>query len=1281
MTDLQKVLAKDRRALLLLSKKIEQETDKDKKAILREKFAMGLKKSEQAYTARSNHSLSISYPKNLPISEKVAEIKEMIAKHQVVVIAGETGSGKTTQLPKICIELGLANSGQIGHTQPRRIAAESVSKRIAEEVGAGFGDQVGFQVRFREKHHPGTLLKVMTDGILLAEMERDRYLTRYSTLIIDEAHERSLNIDFLLGYLKRLLKKRSDLKLIITSATIDVEKFKDYFKAPYLEVSGRTYPVLTHYLEEEELEKEQSDLIVTGLSMVEEIEKKEAHSHTGDVLVFLAGERDIREAVDAINQHGFTNTLTMPLYSRLNNEAQKKIFHPIPGKRRVILATNIAETSITVPNIRYVIDTGLSRISRYSPHQKIQRLPIERISKASANQRMGRAGRVMAGHCIRLYSQQDFELREDFTEPEILRTNLATVILKALSLRLGSLESFPFVDAPQKKYIRDGLKVLKELKAIDDNHQITTIGRQLVKINLDPRLAKMVISANRFNTVFEVIVIASALSIQDPREFPNEKKEKARQFHQRFKEEGSDFVAWLHLWDYLEGEKKLLSNTQFRKKCREEFLNYLRINEWRDIVREVVEGARGLKLSLHLNRSSHQSIHQSILPGLLGLIGHHDEKKTYRGAHGINFNVLPNSNVYKKPPEWLMVASMVETSLVYARDAASISSEWLLKSAKHLLTYHYSEPHWSDKRGESFVYQKSSLYGLVVEEKKRVRYSPIDPKEAHQLFIREALVNERYERSSRQVSKLWIKNKKTKEKVLELEARLRTSSILKSNDELFGFYQARVPERIVDVRSFEDWLKQDKNSHKILFRDEDLIDPHALLPDDALFPDKLAVGDHVLNLKYVFTPGIDSDGVTVFVPVVLLNQLSNAPFTWLVPGLLPEKITAVLKSLPKAIRKQLFPIESLVHQILLSSLDRSSSLNEFLTKYIFEKKGIKIEKNCFMEEKLEPYYRMNFVILDKNNKALGQGRDLTILKKKYLQETVKVIESALNDKSDKRFQDWSFGDILEVSEKKEGDLIVKYYPALKDEQEAVSLVNFSEREKAQHSHQQGLVRLASLSLKKEIKYLQKNLFKGSDNALLLSVLKIDQKKTERIILAIIKETFFVNQLPRNKDDFLNSLNDNKGQLGRIANQYQTILSLILKAQKDVESKLLLLTSNDARPLKEDISAQLNRLFSEGFLLLPFYYLKSYPRYLKGVLLRLEKAMIYLSKDRAKLSEVHQLEAPFFKRFPDFNSLFLNEKVLHYRFLLEELRVSFFAEKLKTSESVSYKKLTNLCKKL
>lgn len=1241
---------------------------------LNEKAALLFKQSQAIVTKRIEQALDINYPKDLPISQKANEIADLIKNNQVLIVVGETGSGKTTQLPKICLALGRGIYGRIGHTQPRRIAASSVSSRISEELKITLGDEVGYQVRFKDAYSDKTRLKVMTDGILLAEIANDSMLLQYDTIILDEAHERSLNIDFLLGYLKTLLPKRPDLKLIITSATIDSEKFSQHFKAPVIEVSGKLFPVQTHYFEDEAAELSLMEQVSLALDKVIAIEKKEGIG--GDVLIFMPGERDIREAIEVISKKQLANTVCLSLYARLNQEAQKKIFKVLPGKRRIILATNIAETSLTVPNIRFVIDSGLARISRYSPYSKIQRLPIERIAKASANQRLGRAGRLMAGHCIRLYTEQDFDSRNDFLEPELLRTNLAKVILSALNLNIKDIEQFPFVDPPQGKYIRDGYKLLKSLAAINEHGQLTPVGRQMAKVPLDPKLAKMLISANRYHAVHEVAIIISHLSIQDVRETPAEKKEKARQFHVRFKDEHSDFLSLLNLWQYVSEKRHQLSNNQFRKLCQQEFLHFMRLGEWRDIVKEVLDSAKTLKLSTSHQKASDDAIHRALLSGLLDNIGERLEKKEYVGARGIKFHLFPGSEVYKKPPAWLMTSELVETSKLYARMNAEISPSWLLTDAKHLLNYQYSEPYFSEKRGEVLVYQKTSLYGLVIEDKKRVRYSPINPDEAREIFIKEALVGDKLQKAKKVLPKFWCANQAEIEKVLEMEATTRRYGILKDEDERFDFFDKRLPLTLFDIKSFDNWTKDLDNQKKISYQLNDLIRQDALLPDVSLFPNTLDYQSLSLKVEYKFCPGESDDGVNVYLPIYLLSQIESAFFTWLVPGLLAEKITAILKGLPKATRKKILPIDNFTNQLLLEKMDKQKPLIDFIKKKLLSLRGILLSDMVFSQIVIDDFYKVNFVLLDEKNKVIAMGRDLNDLKQRFQQKEKKVVETVSKPKDEKHYTAWQFPDLPEVIEEKLGDSIVKLYPAIFDNKAFVQIKTFPDKDEAEAMHLKGLVKLAQFTLSQEYKYLQKNLFKGNQAQLVLGYVNDAKWMKEEMIALIFKESFYANTMPRDKVSFESGLQANKSSLMVNAKLLESALTAAFTLRQQISQKLEQLSNPGLSAFIADIKAQLTRLFDKDFLSYPFYFLKHYPRYLKAINHRLEKGVMQLSKDALWLSQIEAIEKPFYQKIKSYSKS-LNEKHFYFRFLLEEFRVSLFAQQLKTAEKVSQKKLEKL----
>ncbi|HEX5793560.1 MAG TPA: ATP-dependent RNA helicase HrpA, partial [Rheinheimera sp.] len=878
----------------------------DSKTVQLQRIATDITRSEAQRTARAQALPKVSYPPQLPVSEKKDDIKAAIAANQVVIIAGETGSGKTTQIPKICLELGRGVAGMIGHTQPRRLAARSVCDRIAEELQCQVGNQVGYKIRFGDHTSDNTFVKLMTDGILLAEIQQDRFLNQYDTLIIDEAHERSLNIDFLLGFLKQLLPKRPDLKLIITSATIDPQRFsRHFFNAPVIEVSGRTFPVETRYRPVSEQDDKDADQLQGIFDAVEELYREPA----GDILIFLNGEREIRDTADALEKLKLPHTEVLPLYARLSAAEQNRIFQSHAG-RRIVLATNVAETSLTVPGIRYVIDPGTARLSRYSYRSKVQQLPIEAISQASANQRKGRCGRVAAGICIRLYSEDDFNGRPEFTDPEILRTNLASVIMQMLALGLGDIEAFPFLQKPDSRFVNDGIKLLEELGAIPLKRdkagiKLTELGKKLARLPIDPRLARMVFFAADNGGLNELLVLAAALSIQDPRERPLDKQQKADQCHARFADPDSDFASWLKLWQYLQEQQEQLSNNQFRRLCRQEFLNYLRVREWQDLTAQLTQLMQEQGYQQNQQTAGYQAIHQAVLSGLLGQVGFKDSEADYLGPRQTRFYVFPGSHLFKRKPKWVAAAEWVETSKLYARKLAKIEPEWIEPLAEHLVTRSYSEPHWEKKRGAVIAYEQVSLYGLVIVPKRAVLYSKIDPAVCHTLFVREALVNQELGTNDSFLQH----NQRLIDDVTALEEKSRRRDILVDEDTLAAFYLERVPQWANNRIDFAKWWKK-KRSEDASFLN---FDPDSLLNRDASditadkFPETWRQGNLTLPLEYHFAPGEIDDGVSVIIPLALLNQLDDNGFDWLIPALRHELLVALIKSLPKQYRRNFVP--------------------------------------------------------------------------------------------------------------------------------------------------------------------------------------------------------------------------------------------------------------------------------------------------------------------------------------------------------------------------------------
>ncbi len=892
-----------------------------------------LEKSVAASNKRRASIPALNFP-DLPVTGKKDDIAKLIQDNQVVIVCGETGSGKTTQLPKICLSIGRGTSGFIGHTQPRRIAARTVADRIAEELGEPLGKSVGYKIRFNDKTHAESLVKLMTDGILLAESQNDPYLNQYDTIIIDEAHERSLNIDFLLGYMKWLLPKRPDLKLIITSATIDTQRFSTHFdNAPIIEVSGRTYPVEMRYrpieIKEddgmdaggratqgavaEEDDETTDDLQNAILDAVDELYR----DLRGDILIFMSGEREIRETTESLKKHHPSKYEILPLYSKLSVSEQERVFNPKGGKIRIVLATNVAETSLTVPGIRCVIDTGHARISRYSHRSKIQRLPIERISQSSANQRAGRCGRVAEGICIRLYSHEDYLARPEFTEPEIMRTNLSAVILQMATLNLGDIADFPFIEPPDDKMIRDGKTMLAEVNALDKTGKLTDVGRQLAKFPTDPKLARMLMAAADEHCLHEVSIIVSALSVQDPREKPADKMQQADAKHAAFRHPESDFLTLLAIWNVFEEQKKHLSNSKLRKYCTENFLSYIRIREWVDIHSQIMQVIKGdLKLRPNTDEASYEKIHRALLTGLLSNIGFRHDPYEYLGARGLKFFIFPGSGLHKVKPKWIMAAEQVETSKVYARTVARIEPEWIEACAAHLVKHNYYDPHWEKKSARAMVYARTLLYGLTLQAGRKIPYDHVDAKAAREIFIRSALVDHDYHSNA----PFYVANQKLLEEVGIIQHKGRRVDLVEDEQWLYQFYDSKLPAEIVSGVTLDTWRKTAERAHpKILFlTKEDLTREQDDYVNEWDFPDSKKIGNLTFALQYRFEPGHDEDGVTALIPVHQLNQISLTPFDWLVPGLLEEKCIALVKALPKQIRKHFVPVPETVNSTLLN---------------------------------------------------------------------------------------------------------------------------------------------------------------------------------------------------------------------------------------------------------------------------------------------------------------------------------------------------------------------------
>jgi ATP-dependent helicase HrpA len=1234
-----------------------------------------IRRSAAQRMARTASVPPLSFPEDLPVAEKKDEILRAISQSQVVIVCGETGSGKTTQLPKICLEAGRGVAGYIGHTQPRRIAARSVAARIAEELGQPLGQAVGYKVRFHDQTSPESLIKLMTDGILLAETQTDRFLDQYDTLIVDEAHERSLNIDFLLGYLKWLLPRRPDFKLIITSATIDPRRFSRHFgDAPILEVSGRTYPVDIRYRpviceEEDETEREEQRAI---LNAVDELHRESS----GDILIFLSGEREIRETAESLRKHHPVDCEILPLFSRLSNAEQEKVFKP-HSKRRIVLATNVAETSLTVPGIRAVIDTGYARISRYSHRSKLQRLPIEKISKASANQRAGRCGRIGPGVCIRLYSEEDYAKRPEFTDPEILRTNLAAVILQMKALGLGDLSDFPFLEAPDERMVRDGVKTLQELNALDEQKRLTTVGRKLAQLPVDPRLGRILLAASDENSLSEVSIIVSALSLQDPRERPADKQQAADQKHARFKDENSDFLSLLKLWDAFQEQKKHLSNSKLRKYCRDNFLSYLRLCEWADIHKQILQVAKG-DLSLRFNQvpAEYGEIHRPLLTGLLSNIGFKQEQSEYLGARGLKFHIFPGSFLFKSRPKWIVSAEQVETTKVYARSVAKIEPEWIEKCGAHLIKRQYYDPHWEKKAARAAVRERTILFGLTIQSGRKVPYENIDPAAAREMFIRSALVEMEYDSKA----PFFLHNRALLEEADYLQQKGRRVDLVADEEWIFDFYDERIPAEVVNGISFERWRKQAERADpdRLKMTRSDITRKEDEAVDALNFPDELAAGQLTLRLEYRFEPGHEDDGVTAIVPLHLLNQLPPEPFPWVVPGLFREKLVALIKNLPKATRKHFVPAPDFADRCLPLLQYRHGDLPQALSAALKGLTGFAVQREEWSEEGLPPHLRMNFAVVDDAKVVLARSRDLVRLKQTYGAEAGQqfkaLAEVALSFSG---CTAWTFGDLPETYAAGE----IHGFPAQVDEGETVGVRLFDTAEEAEASQERGLMRLFRLAMSKELKYLRRNLPLATAAELAYRqlpahpFLHCDFKPGRDLredVLDRLMAALFVEDRPaiRTRASFEERLAACRSDLVVRGNEVGQTVNDILGLYAGLAKAL----KSCSGPAARDLEEQLALLVHAGFIYLtPYSALKQLPRYLKAMQYRLERSAQDPVRDGQQLAQLKPFWANYWDRVRRGKDVLPPERD-RFRWSLEEFRVSLFAQSFKTAYPVSAKRL-------
>jgi ATP-dependent helicase HrpA len=1322
----------------------------------------------------------ITYPESLPVSARREEIARAMAGHQVIIVSGETGSGKTTQLPKIALELGrgigAGGQGLIGHTQPRRIAATSVAKRIADELNSPLGEVVGYKVRFNDRLQAGASVKLMTDGILLAETQGDPDLRAYDTIIIDEAHERSLNIDFLLGYLRNLLPRRPDLKIVVTSATIDAERFARHFEsargpAPVIHVSGRLYPVEQRW--RPFLESREFDLNDAIAEAVDELWR----GAPGDILVFLPGEREIRDAADHLSKHlaqqhrGGPQPEILPLFARLSQAEQDRVFEAGNG-RRIVLATNVAETSLTVPGIRYVIDSGQARVKRYSYRTKVEQLQVEPVSQAAANQRAGRCGRVSNGVCVRLYDEKDFAERPRFTDPEILRSSLAGVILRMKSLRFGTVEQFPFIEPPRPKAIADGYALLGELNAVDDDNELTPIGKELARLPLDPRIGRMILEARDRESLHEVVVIASALSVQDVRDRPLEHQQAADEKHKKFDDEKSEFSGYLKLWNWLEdvrgaahptigvetvepakgrapgrsaplqnggghvpppgahaAKQHKLSHRKQEQLLRENFINPRRVREWRDIHSQLHTVVAEHGWRLNGSPATYEQVHLAMLSGLLGNIGQKsDDEEWYLGARGIKFWRHPGAHLSKKPGRWLVAAELVETTRLYGRGLAAIEPQWIPPIAGHLLKKQLLEPHWEKKAAEVVALERATLYGIVVYSNRRVNFAKLDPRAARELFIRAALVEGEWDTKLPFLSH----NQKLVAQVQELEHKSRRQDVLVDDELIFAFYDQQLPNDVHSGSTLERWYREEsKRQPKLLQMTRDELMRHeAAGITTASYPKTIRLGGIDCSASYLHEPGDPKDGVTVTVPIYALNQVNEERCEWLVPGMLAGKVTALLKSLHQKPRGRLQPMAEFVAEFIELHPFGEGALMEVLLKAVRERTQLAVQRNDFKLDMLQPHLFMNFRIVDEHGRQLGMGRHLASLKAELGGQARSAFQAlaalklgsamavpaaapavaaaaAPAPRSAKaetgarsgaglraaRAPDpqvsattagtaaapaaathttWTFGELPELMELKKGGQVLIGFPALIDKGTHVEIEVFDEPGVAAARHRAGLRRLIALAIKEPLKYLEKNIPDLTRMAVAYMPLGTADELKQQVIDVALDRAFLGEPLPTDEASFKARIEEGRGRLNLIAQEVARLAATVLTEYAAAQRKLK--DSRAPKELADDINAQLQRLVGKRFLMqTPWAQLQHFSRYLKAIVLRLDKWRADPDRDAQRLAELRPLEQRWQRRVADLKGT-ADARLDEYRWLLEELRVSFFAQELRTPQPVSVKRL-------
>lgn len=1232
---------------------------------------------------------------DLPVSQHSEKIAKTIADNQVVIIAGETGSGKTTQLPKICLQLGLGIKGLIGHTQPRRLAARTVATRIAQELGTNLGDKVGYQVRFTEQVTDASMIKLMTDGILLAETQHDPLLEKYEVIIIDEAHERSLNIDFLLGYLKRILTKRTDLKLIITSATIDLDRFSEHFnKAPIIEVSGRTFPVEVLYrplvvqnqLADESTKKELTQIegVLGAVSEIIELHKNKGNSGPRDILIFFSGEREIRETAEALRKAQLRHCEVMPLYARLSVKEQNKIFQTNGQSvgRRIILATNVAETSVTVPGIGFVIDTGVARISRYSYRSKVQRLPIESISQASANQRAGRCGRIAPGVCIRLFSEDDFSARAEFTDAEIRRTNLAAVILQMLSLKLGDIAKFPFIDPPDSRFITDGFKLLEELGAVNKHKKMSALGHQLSKLPVDPRIGRMIIEANRQGSLKEVLIIASALSVQDPRERPIDKQQAADQAHKVHQDEDSDFVSFVNLWNVFEEQRQELSSNQLRKYCTKNFLSFMRMREWRDVHRQLHLACKALQYESLSTDASYESVHIALLSGLLSHVGFKQENKEFLGARNRRFYIFPASTQYKKPAKWLMVSELVETSKLFGRVAAKIEPHWIEPLAQHLIKKSYHEPKWQKKRAQVSAFEQVVMYGLIIIQKRSVNYGSIDPVVSQQIFIRSALVEGHYYTKG----PFYKHNQQLLDHVELLEAKSRRRDLLVDEDTLHDFYAQRFAslsdKPIVNGAGFEKWRKKiEKNDPKILFlQEQDILQRSSDHVRASDYPDSLSFKGVELALSYHFNPVSEDDGVSLHLPVALLKQFNRDRLDWLVPGLLKERCVGLLKSLPKSLRKNFVPIPDYVDAFIEGMNFGHGNLIEQMSHHLLRMTGVQLKEADFDPAALAQHLHFNIKLIGNQSTPIEQSRNIDYLADKHS----KLIDSELQEQAEDVWGDsgltsWTFDKLPESVEVQQGGIKVLAWPALKLKKDKVDLILTMDQAFARRTSIIAIAYFARLALSSATKKARNSVPLLTESTLFAGKIFTKSNLEYEINSFAMREAMRLEEsLPRTQADYRRRLDDvKKGDqfslwVKKIAEQVHRLHRQYHALQKQLNGAQQLATIT----IVSDMKGQLDRLFNRNYLTyMSWQRLGQYTRYMNSLEIRVEKYQRELPRQKMLTAQLEVLDQRLLERVKvNEEKEQFDPRLEAYKWLLEEYRISLFSQQIKTLETVSEKRM-------